>query len=329
MNTSQFFGTRDVGRRCVASAALVAVYSFASIAAAAQPPAAAAAVGYTTNTFSSNFTATSVDVANSGKPGFAWYPWSLFGHRTNTSALKLNADTSITLMGDTTGPNGELVSATAANNAQKFVGTAFGGGAYIDGEIKFDPQSVANANTKGWPAFWSLAMEGSVLSAGNQWAGQPPGFNHSVEVDIFEYLYLPYGVPRNIYGAGMHDWYGIPNVTCARGLCAQHMQPDEPKRVTPAGTDFTQYHHFAFLWVPATDTSQGYSRFYFDGQVMGPDRRWTKFDNQPPPPTNQPWAFGRLDQQHLVLILGTGPNEPMTIGSVNVWQASDAGNLHQ
>jgi hypothetical protein len=62
---------------------------------------------------------------------------------------------------------------------------------------------------------------------------------------------------------------------------------------------------------------------------MGADRRWTKFDNQPPPPTNQPWAFGRLDQEHLVLILGTGPNEPMTIRSVNVWQASDSNNLHQ
>jgi len=40
-------------------------------------------------------------------------------------------------------------------------------------------------------------------------------------------------------------------------------------------------------------------------------------------------VFDRLDQQHLVLILGTGPNEPMSIRSVNVWQASGADNLHQ
>ena len=40
-----------------------------------------------------------------------------------------------------------------------------------------------------------------------------------------------------------------------------------------------------------------------------------------------PWTFGILDQQHVVLILGTGPGEPMTIESVNVWQASAANNL--
>jgi len=325
----QLFQTRNFRRHCVASAAVVVACSAAAIAAAADSPPWAAAIGYTANTFSSNFTPATVDAANSGKAGFAWYPWNLFGHHANTSALKFNADNSITLMGDTTGPNGELVSATAARNAAKFVGTAFGGGAYIDAEIKFDPQDVANAATKGWPAFWSLAMEDSVLTGGTQWPGQPPGYKHSVEVDILEYLYLPYNVPRNIYGAGMHDWYGIPNVTCGHGLCAQHMQPQEPKRITPAGTDFTQYHHFGFLWVPATGTSQGYSRFYFDGQAMGADRRWTKFEGQPPPPANQPWVFGQLDQQHLVLILGTGPNEPMTVRSVNVWQASGANNLHQ
>jgi hypothetical protein len=47
------------------------------------------------------------------------------------------------------------------------------------------------------------------------------------------------------------------------------------------------------------------------------------------PPVNQPWAFGRLDHQHLVLIVGTGPNEPVTIRSVNAWQAAASNNLHQ
>jgi len=325
----QFFQIQSLRRHWVAGTAFVGACCFAAVAFAAESPPWAAAVGYTANTFSSNFTAATVDLANSGKSGFAWYPWSLYGHHANTSALRINADGSITLMGDTTGPNGELVSATAAHNSAKFVGTAFGGGAYIDAEIKFDPEDVANAGSKGWPSFWALPIEGSVLQDGAQWQGQPPGYKHAVEADFFEYLYLPYKVPRNIYGAGLHDWYGIPNVTCGHGMCAQHMQSQEPKRITPEGTDFTQYHHFGFLWVPATDATPGYVRFYFDGQSMGPDRQWSKFVNQPPPPTNQPWAFGRLDQQHLVLILGTGPNEPMTIRSVNVWQASTSNNLHQ
>src|SRR5882672_3947405 len=90
---------------------LVFLGIFANGAFAANPPAPAAAAGYTVNTFSTGFTDTTVDLAQSGNSGFSWYPWSLFGHRTNTSALILNADHSITLMGDTTGPNGELVSA--------------------------------------------------------------------------------------------------------------------------------------------------------------------------------------------------------------------------
>jgi hypothetical protein len=312
-----------------ACAILVGVCSFSAAAVGAAPPPGAAAVGYTVNTFSTNFTASNVDVANSGAPGYSWYPWGLFGSHTNLSAITINPDGSVTLAGDTTGPGGELMTATAANNPAKFVGTAFGGGAYIEAEFRFNPDDVARAQSKGWPAFWSLPLESSVLKGAAQWPGQAPGYMHAVEVDFFEYLYLPYNAPRNLYGAGMHDWYGIPNVTCPRGLCAQNMQPKEPQRKTPEGTNFTQYHHYGFLWVPATGAKPGYARFYFDGQSVGPDRQWAKYTGQPPPPTNQPWAFGVLDQHHLVLILGTGPNEPMTIRSVNVWQASADQNLHQ
>src|SRR5579859_6688673 len=102
---------------------------------AADSPPAAAAVGYTVNTFSTNFTASNVDIANSGTAGYSWYPWKLFGRHANVSAITLNPDGSVTLAGDTTGPNGELTTATPASNPAKFVGTAFGGGAYIDAEF--------------------------------------------------------------------------------------------------------------------------------------------------------------------------------------------------
>jgi hypothetical protein len=290
-------------------------------------PAYAAAVGYAVNTFSTTFTAVSVDLANSGKSGFSWYPWNLFGGHTNTAAVSLNADGSITLSGDATGPNGELVTATTADNAAGFVGTAFGGGAYIEAVLKFDPADVARANFAGWPSFWSLAMEG-MLEGANQWPGQAPGYVHQIEADFFEYLIAPVNGQTNAYGAAMHDWYGIPGETCPPGLCQEAMPFSLGEKLAPTGTDFTQYHRYGFLWVPATASTPGYARFYLDGESMGTDQRWTLLTDQPPTPTNQPWAFGIIDQQHLVLILGTGVGEPMTIQSVNVWQASAAQNLN-
>jgi hypothetical protein len=249
----------------------------------------------------------------------------MFGSETNTGAVGLNADGSVTLAGDTTGPNGELVTATAAHNAAGFVGTAFGGGAYVEAALKFDPADVARANSKGWPSFWSLAIEGNVLPGANQWPGQAVGYAHDIEADVLEYLFLPYGGPANAYGGTLHDSYGIYNVTCS-GWCDQTTNVN--KRMAPVGTDFTQYHRYGFLWVPATPTIPGYARFYFDGQPMGPEQKWTQLTNQPPTPANQPWAFGVIDQRHLMLILGTGVGEPMTVQSVDVWQASTTQDLH-
>lgn len=292
-------------------------------------PSYAAAVGYNTKTFSANFTSATVDTADTGKSGFLWYPYTLFGRHANVSAIGLNTDGSVTLAGDTTGPNGEITSAAPASNSAGFVGTAFGGGAYIEAVFKFNPNDVAAANSKGWPSFWSLAAEGSVLNNGaNQWKGQVKGYEHQIEYDFFEYDYLPYNVPRNVYSSAMHDWYGVYNVTCS-GLCEQATVSAQSKHSTPTTTDFTQYHRYGFLWVPATATTEGYTRAYFDGEPIGTQVQWTPFTNQTPTPNGQSWAFGVMDQQHLVLILGTGVSEPMTIESVNVWQASAANNLHQ
>ena len=328
MHKSGIFLIRRFYKILVSVAVVIGSLTLNRHADAASSPPGAASVGYNLNTFSSEFTEQTVDLTGLGRPGFNWYPWALFGHKTNTSAIVLNPDHSITLKGDTTGPGGEIVTAAPARGTD-FVGTAFGGGAYIEAELKFNPDDVASMGSKGWPAFWSLGLESSLLKNADQWPGQPPGYRHSVEVDILEYLYLPYGVARNVYGAGMHDWFGIPNATCQKGLCAEHLHKNDALRATPTGTDFTQYHRFGFLWVPATASAQGYARFYFDGSPIGAEQRWTQYNNQPPTPTGQPWAFGVLDQRHLILILGTGINEPVTVRSVQVWQASASQNIHQ
>ena len=285
----------------------------------APPPAAQA--GYNLNTFSANFTPGTVDTKVTKSAGFKWYNWDLFGKQSDPQAVQLNSDGSATLMGEP----GQLLSAVKVGSSGDYVGTSFGGGAYIEGEIKLETPSPT-PGAKAWPAFWALQMEGNVVPNAAQWPGQPPGFLHSIEADFFEYMHKPEEAPATTYGGSLHDWYGIYNKSCGHGLCQVGTPYGIGLRKAPADANLRQYHRYGFLWIPATSRSKGSAKFYFDGVQVGPPLQWDMLLDQPPPPTNQPWAFGIIDRQHLFLILSTGGGQPMTIRSVNVWQASTARN---
>jgi hypothetical protein len=292
-------------------------------AAAASPPPDAVAAGYTQNTFSA-FTPGSIDINDTGKSGFSWYPWHYFGRHAQPQNIVVNPDGSVTFNGDTTGPNGQLTTAAPAKNAQKFVGVAFGGGAYIEASLKFDPVAAHDKSKKGWPSFWAMSLEHMATSSA-LWAGKEPNYEHFIEVDFFEYDIAEGG---NYYGATMHDWYGVYNKTCAgRAFCSVGRAYSDVKTAVRSGTDFTQYHTYGFLWVPATGSATGYGQFYFDRTPVGKRVSWTKIAGQDGLPDQQPWQFGILDNHHLVLILGTGVGKPMTVASVNVWQSSNSQNL--
>jgi hypothetical protein len=313
-------------RAFVAVTALLTMPAAGVHAATGSPPPDAAAVGYIRNTFSS-FTPGDIDIDDTCKSGFAWYRYHFFGSRPQSRNITINADGSVTLNGDVTGPNGELSTTAPAKNAAKFVGVAFGGGAYIEAAIKFDPIATRAKNLKGWPSFWALSLEHAATGA-DQWSGKPQGYEHFVEVDFFEYDIDEPNVGPNYYGANMHEWYGAYNKTCAgRGFCDAWRGYSDVKTAVHSSTDFTQYHTFGFLWVPASASGEGYAEFYFDRSPVGKKIIWAKFTNQDGVPEGQPWKFGVLDNQHLALILGTGVGKPMTVASVNVWQASDNQNV--
>jgi hypothetical protein len=288
---------------------------------AASPPPEAAQVGYSTNTFSSNFTTATVDLKNTKNKGFQWYLWDLYSVHPNPANVVLNSDGTVTLLG-TPQFNGQLVTAVPYAATNTFAGNAFGGGAYFEAEMKFDPQTV-QAATQGWPAFWALSIEGNGYGS-TQWPGQSAGYVHSVETDFFEKMRYSPQTPAG-YGGSLHDWYGIYKQTCSKGFCEETSSTGY--RPVPAGTDFTQFHRYGFLWVPATASSAGYAKFYIDDQQLGPAQNWQLYTNQPPPAADQPWAFGVLDQRHQFLILGTGPSQPLTVRAVNVWQRAAASNL--
>jgi hypothetical protein len=315
-----------IKRAFVAATALLILPIAGVNAAAGSPPPDAASVGYIRNTFSS-FAPGDIDLEDTGKSGFAWYPYHLFGSRPEPRNITINADGSVTLNGDVTGPNGELSTAAPAKKAAKFVGVAFGGGAYIEAAIKFDPIAARAKNVEGWPSFWALSLEHAATGA-DQWSGKPPGYEHFIEVDFFEYDIDEANGGANYYGANMHDWFGAYNTTCAgQGFCDASRRYSDVKTAVHPITGLTQYHTYGFLWVPAPADGAGYAQFYFDRSPVGNKIVWTKFTDQDGAPDGQPWKFGVLDHQHLALILGTGIGKPMTVGSVNVWQASDRQNL--
>jgi hypothetical protein len=215
------------------------------------------------------------------------------------------------------------------------VGLAFGGGAYFEAILQFDPAKTAQGKPKAWPSFWSLSIEHAAGLSGEQWPGQQTGYVHFIEPDFFEYDVWSFA-PRSYYGGAIHDWYGIFRATCpGKAFCGVTNAGGGGtaftnfKIQTTTATDFTKPHKFGLLWVPATPTTKGYAEYYFDGKATADRVTWDIYANQPPPPGLAPWTFGIVDRQHLVLIISTGINQPLTVASVSVWQSSVNKNLRQ
>lgn len=282
-------------------------------------PSVASHAGFGVRTFYSNFQG-DVDLQNTRAPGYNWYPYNFFGAGTaKLSQIQPMLGGGINLLGDTTGPNGEISSVSA--NGSTFIGQAFGGGGYFEAVLKFNPyQVLANASNpaNGFPAWWTLAAE--KITGNDQWPGQATGYTHYIEPDIMEYkLATTATAITNVYLGTFHDWYGIYAVTCYPSpFCQVESHPNG--ETVPVATDFTQYHAYGMLWVPATATTSGYVQYYFDRAPVGALVSWTQYTNQPPTPVGQPWVFGIIDLQHPALILGTGLNQPMQVQSVSVWQ---------
>ncbi|MGH3429995.1 MAG: hypothetical protein ACRDQZ_20905 [Mycobacteriales bacterium] len=289
------------------------------------PPAPAAAAGYRLETFATNgsFSPRTVDTRLTFASGYQWYLFNFYGTKPEPALVSLNADGSATV---SSFGNEEATMASAAqiSAAPYFRGTAFGGGAYFEATLAFDAKAVNLRN--GWPAWWTVAVEDIDGGHGDQWPGQPAGYDNFAEPDIFEYDQGP-NYP-NAYFGSMHEWYGLWAHTCA-AYCEVSSAYAAGVRMVPAGTNFAAYHRYGMLWIPATATKKGSLTYYFDGVQTGQPFTYSQFNHQPPPPTaNTPWAFGVLDNQHLVLILGSGASTPLQVRSVSVWQASAAKNVH-
>jgi hypothetical protein len=294
-------------------------------------PSQAAAVGYATNTFHSSFLN---DLQNSsGNAGVNWYldKWFTWAP-TKAESLKLTRGVGITLTdgGDTSGYT-IGTAASKKNPPRNWIGKAFGGGGYFEAQLKFDTTAVMKDGGIGYPAWWLEPIEHLADPRSDQWPGQESGYEHFAEIDVFEYNQWKRH-PPHVYSGAVHEWYGVYRKTCTPNFCRVSNTNDGTNFnnfliEAPQSTDFSQFHKFGFLWVPATDTTQGYLQYYFDGMATSDKITWDKFANQPPPPGKAAWTFGVIDRLHFVLILGTGNGQPMTVRSVDVWQSSPGQNL--
>lgn len=291
-------------------------------------PLPAAKVGYTTNTLNSTFDGDYdlTDTESGRKNDKSWYLWNYFGSLAHSANITVTDGVSAVLNGELVGPNGNLVSAYVAGSTDTFKGTVYGGGGYFEATISFDPATVSACCSNGWPSWWLYSIEhvayNNLTDLSAHWDGQAAGYSVYNETDILEYIYT--GTKPDYYTATVHTHYGITDHVVSSSTNNGNLM------AVPSKTMFTSPHKYGFLWVPATETTEGYGQYYFDQVAVGPRVTWTDFvalEESPPPSGTS--KYGVIDDRHLVLILGTGPGAPMTVYNVQVWQKDATHNIHR
>ena len=303
---------------------IIAICGLATNAAVATPlaiPDVAAKHGYDTLTWDTEFSEETVDITDRHDAFFSWYPYRLFGSFPDKQGLRLNDDKSITMIGGEKSLNAQVITVSPTSNPPFFRGTAFGGGGYFTASVRVSPLDMVPNRIRGWPSFWALAVEGVFAAGGrahDSWPGQVEGYRHNIEVDVFEFLdrIVSRQNPSVRYGAALHDWYGLYAKKCPQ-LC--QVQTPINMSAVPKDTDWKEYHEYGFLWVCATEKSKGFAEFYFDGELMGRSAEWALWDGeQRVPPPKGDWIYSWLDKQHLVLIIGSGQSQPISVRWVRV-----------
>jgi hypothetical protein len=272
-----------------------------------QVPEPAAGVGFNTQTFGPD-----IHLLKN------WYKFSFYWVKPDAITVTSMPNGSVTV----TGPGGndygaQLCTARFNPGAGTWAGTAFGNGAFFEATLSF-----TGAYHGPGPTFWANdieTMHSRTASNRNvQWPNQPLGFGNWIEADVVEF-----NASGQAYGIALHNWYGEATDTKDVGTATLLGSPV----TTPAGTDFSQPHKYGLLWVPATSSTKGYAKWFFDDLQVGQTVTWDQFSHSStPPPVAGSSAFSVMDTRHLVLILGTGSN-PVTISAVSVWQRSAAHNI--
>lgn len=264
------------------------------------PPPGAAQVGYTQLVFYDDFDSIrTIDVKGTCQPGYHWYvDRPVWGSGvTQPSAYRVfNSVLTVSSTGDTASW------ALASFSPRGGAGHSFKYG-YFEARIRFDP--TLGSTSKGWPAWWSLSTRHSRVNNPDHWA----------ELDFFEAYTGGKGEYQGAFVGTVHDWADSSK---------KHFQNSNNWQPLPKSTDFKQWHTYGCLWRPGEIT------WYFDD---APLMSQAYSESAPPnPPANgtttptPPGVFSILDREPegMLLILGSGPEWPMDVDWVRVWQSKNS-----
>ena len=241
---------------------------------------------------------TSIDTQDTGGAGFTWYThgaWPNAGtpNWRSTSSIPAAdlvkiAGGGLSILDDPSGRGYGI--ATAAASGQSYVGRVFCTGFYAEATLAFDP-TLANGQTS-WPAFWSEALE-FLIGTRSPWA----------ELDFFEGK--PNGSPVTIT-----EWLAQWHQTGGVGALDVSI-PNDDLTTYLGSPDYSKPHAYGTLFVPTwKNGGTGIVQRYFDGvHIPYGDVTYSAGGN-----------YSQLDSQCDVIVLGAGPNWPVKVYAVRVWQ---------
>lgn len=244
---------------------------------ASGPPREAIQEGFCNLVFGDAFGSTStIDMENTIEPGYKWYTDGWFC-RQPTSPDKINISQSVvTLGGGEPNPNYQkLSSAVAIPEPPYYVGTVFGGGAYFEASMAFDPAQGVNAGRGRHPGCWMMSIEHIYDNyhcqpnhlEDEQWPGMPEGYLHFAEIGILEAYRQPFESyeGKTYYLSADHDWSGFHPPGCATGM--QYSIFNSENMFFAVGeVDWSAFHTYGCLWVPQQGDTPGYTQRFFDNR---------------------------------------------------------------
>ncbi len=258
-----------------------------------QIPQPAEAAGYRKLVFNDDFDDPStIDWDGSGKPGFNWYIDRPFKWPS-------------LVPGDVTVQNSVATIAQKESCANWAIGTYSSKGdtgaafrfGYFEARIRFD-MNKHHADVSGFPAWWSFSKAHTTDRNDDHWA----------ELDFFEAMTNPEagGKYTGTHVSTIHDWTRQDGKVCN----CQNPNNWHDECVTEG------WHNYGCLWTP------GVVEWYYDEQCIA---RVTYSADKLPEPTNVSGnfvgAYQYMEQEDMLLILGSCKEWPMEVDWVRVWQA--------